>query len=373
MALQTRLAALQTTLKHDRNRAETLPDARKKRAQAEQARAAKAGEFATAWKTTLPEQSSPPFVEDALPLLPELAAKMQRQLDAKEEAGLRREGEATGLGNRIATTQHLRREAARQQADLLQKLDAAPDAVPDSLPRRLPELAAVTDAENSQLWQALWDEAKREVQNNRIRRQTQAQAIGVEEEPLNFETERQEERAWSRRLAVRQCAGETIARTRQAIVSNVMPRTTINMNRFLPLLTDGRYQEVQWEESQNALNVYDNQARAYRRKDVFSGGARDQISLALRLAFAIATLPGEHSVRPGWLFLDEPLSSFDRQRTLALVQLLTRGLIHSQFDQIFLISHSEAFEPGLFDFRIRMESGVVVESTLPTPPLLAYQ
>lgn len=101
------------------------------------------------------------------------------------------------------------------------------------------------------------------------------------------------------------------------------------------------------------------------RKKVFSGGARDQISLALRLAFALATLPGEHNIRPGFLFLDEPLSSFDQSRTQALVELLTRGLIRQSFQQIFLVSHSQSFDAALFDFRLKMESGRVIESTLP--------
>lgn len=81
----------------------------------------------------------------------------------------------------------------------------------------------------------------------------------------------------------------------------------------------------------------------------------------------MATLPGEHSVRPAWLFLDEPLSSFDRQRTLDLVKMLTnpKGLIRGQFDQIFLISHSEAVEARLFDYRLRRDGGRIIENSLP--------
>jgi len=143
-----------------------------------------------------------------------------------------------------------------------------------------------------------------------------------------------------------------------------MPLTIRNMRQLLPLLTEGRYSESEWDESTNTISIYDNLARSCQRKRVFSGGARDQISLSLRLAFALATLPGEHNCRPGFLFLDEPLSSFDRPRTQALVDLLTRGLISRQFAQILLISHSESFNPDLFDYRIRMDGGRVVESTL---------
>jgi exonuclease SbcC len=167
------------------------------------------------------------------------------------------------------------------------------------------------------------------------------------------------------RVAMRRRASEIVSKTRADIVSRVMPLTVANVRRVLPLLTEGRYRDVQWEEENNLLSIYDMLARDFVRKRVFSGGARDQISLALRLAFALATLPGEHNIRPGFLFLDEPLSSFDRARTQALVDLLTRGLIRQSFQQIFLVSHSESFDPTLFDYRLRMEAGRVVESTLP--------
>jgi DNA repair exonuclease SbcCD ATPase subunit len=129
---------------------------------------------------------------------------------------------------------------------------------------------------------------------------------------------------------------------------------------MLPLLTDGRYHDAEWNEEANTLTVFDSEARRQVSKRVFSGGARDQISLSLRLAFALATLPGEYSTRPGWLFLDEPLSSFDRERTQHLVDLLTRGLVREQFAQILLVSHSESFDPARFDHRLRMEGGRIL-------------
>jgi exonuclease SbcC len=166
-------------------------------------------------------------------------------------------------------------------------------------------------------------------------------------------------------MAVKKRAAEIIDKTRKALISRVMLLTMQNVAQLLPLLTEGRYGDVRWDKDSSSLEVYDTRARAYQRKRIFSGGARDQISLALRPGFALATLPGEHNVRPGWLFLDEPLSSFDRVRTLALVDLLTKGLIRRQFGQIFLVSHSEAFDPSLFDHRVRLEAGCVIESNLP--------
>src|SRR5262249_60852482 len=78
----------------------------------------------------------------------------------------------------------------------------------------------------------------------------------------------------------------------------------------------------------------------YVAKNLFSGGTRDQVSLALRLPFALATLPKERGALPGFIVLDEPLSSFDEERARTLVSLLTRGTIAQQFPQVLLISPS---------------------------------
>ncbi len=99
-------------------------------------------------------------------------------------------------------------------------------------------------------------------------------------------------------------------------------------------------------------------------KNIFSGGTKDQFSLALRLAFALATLPAERGAAPSFIFLDEPLGSFDQERARKLLYLLVEGEIARSFDQIFLISHVQV-DPGLFDYHITLDDGRVVESDLP--------
>jgi DNA repair exonuclease SbcCD ATPase subunit len=101
-----------------------------------------------------------------------------------------------------------------------------------------------------------------------------------------------------------------------------------------------------------------------------SGGAADQLSLALRLAFAIATLPRELNSAPGFVLLDEPLSSFDRGRAQALVDVVTGELLGQHFEQIILVSHSSAFDPAMFPYHVYMDNGGVVESNLPLVPLI---
>ncbi len=157
----------------------------------------------------------------------------------------------------------------------------------------------------------------------------------------------------------------------------ILPRTEYFMQQILPLLTSGRYHDVhlrtEAEEDTISggpfqLQIWDTSAGEYVSTSALSGGAVDQISLALRLAFAIATLPRELAAAPGFIFLDEPLSSFDRGRTQALVDVVTGESLSQHFEQVLLVSHSSAFDPAMFPYHIYMEGGRVVASNLPVVP-----
>jgi DNA repair exonuclease SbcCD ATPase subunit len=144
------------------------------------------------------------------------------------------------------------------------------------------------------------------------------------------------------------------------------------MRALLPALTGGRYRDVELvaeNESAGAadlkIRVWDQLAGRFVAKNLFSGGTRDQCSLALRLAFALATLPKEVGATPGFVFLDEPLSSFDGERSRALIEVLTHGAIADQFAQVMLVSHSRSFDHRSFRYRLRMAGGRIVETNLP--------
>ncbi|GHO79962.1 hypothetical protein KSD_77330 [Ktedonobacter sp. SOSP1-85] len=165
-----------------------------------------------------------------------------------------------------------------------------------------------------------------------------------------------------------------IQETRDRIARHVLPITERNMQPLLQQLTGGRYRDVRLtsEESNGApstvdyrIRVWDPAAGRFVAKNLFSGGTRDQCSLALRLAFALATLPQELGVAPGFIFLDEPLSAFDSQRAQALVELLSTGIIAQQFNQVILISHVHAFDRDAFHYHVHMEGGQIVASDLP--------
>jgi DNA repair exonuclease SbcCD ATPase subunit len=128
---------------------------------------------------------------------------------------------------------------------------------------------------------------------------------------------------------------------RSRVFESVKDKIEINMKKFLPVLTAGRYSMVKIDEKEYRIEIYDREAQKMKVKGVFSGATQDQISLALRLAFALSTLPSSRGVVPGFIFLDEPLSGFDEERKKGLLDLLLKGDMTKQFAQIIVISHGE--------------------------------
>ncbi len=199
-------------------------------------------------------------------------------------------------------------------------------------------------------------------------RQTQLnRELGLGGELLDLAATRAEYQAQVHAAQVRENGAEILSLTRKRIVQKVLPATMDYMRRILPPLTQDRYHDAQLDEDTYRIQVWDERAGqggAFKEKNIFSGGTRDQFSLALRLAFALATMPHERGSAPSFIFLDEPLSSFDEERAEALIYLLTEGEIAQAFDQIFLISHVHVDE-RLFTHRVLLEHGRVAYTDLP--------
>jgi len=147
--------------------------------------------------------------------------------------------------------------------------------------------------------------------------------------------------------------------TRESIMGGVKQNVEKNMMQFLPTLTDNRYNMARIDETNYRIEVYDREAKTWRGKGVFSGATQDQFSLALRLAFAISTIPSSRGARPGFIFLDEPLSGFDVQRRNGFMKLLREDLSR-HFDQIIVISHLEALREA-FQNTLTLEAGRIIE------------
>lgn len=209
------------------------------------------------------------------------------------------------------------------------------------------------------------DEASRRLDLARHERRRLAGELGLADEVLEPEAERRALEEGREALAVRRRAADLVDEAGRSVMRQVMPSTIEHMRRLLPLLTGGRYFDARLTDDYT-IEVYDDRAGTWLRKNIFSGGTQDQFSLALRLAFALATLPEERGAAPAFLFLDEPLGAFDAERAAALLDLLAEGELAESFDQIFLISHVRV-DASRFDHRIRLADGRVVETTLEAP------
>lgn len=193
-------------------------------------------------------------------------------------------------------------------------------------------------------------------------------------EKLDLEQTRKRMQQQERSYQTKKRGGLLIKATNERLMRKIIPHTEYYMQQLLPLLTRGRYHDVSLSTEPDEdvasggafqLSVWEPAAAGYISQPDLSGGTADQISLSLRLAFAIASLPRELSAAPGFLLLDEPLSLASHDRMQALVELVTGHLLSQHFEQAFFISHSNAFDQSMFPYHLYIDNGVVMESNLP--------
>ncbi|MDQ2716324.1 MAG: AAA family ATPase [Chloroflexota bacterium] len=228
---------------------------------------------------------------------------------------------------------------------------------------------APLEAERQAIEQELQQLEQRELQLSK-QLQTGGTKLDLEEARRRME---QQERSYQ----TKKRGNLLVSAVTERLMRKMIPRIEYYVQQVLPLLTSGRYHDVQLtteEEEHTAsggrlqLRVWDSAAAEYMPRSALSGGAADQVSLALRLAFAIAALPRELGAAPGFLLLDEPLSSFDLLRMQALIDVVTGETLGQHFEQILFVSHNSAFDPAMFPYHIYVDNGLVVESNLPVVP-----
>jgi len=178
---------------------------------------------------------------------------------------------------------------------------------------------------------------------------------GVDLDPSK-EAKRRDEALRSLDVRERSVALARTARERAA--AKALPATIANLRRILPLITCGRYHDAEVDEGYR-VRVWDDRAGAWVVKDVFSGGAQELFSLALRLSFVLAALPGGSRRRPSFLVLDEPFSSFDAGRSKAVLDLLANGPVAEAFDQVFVIASRPPEVRFPFACRVHLVDGRV--------------
>lgn len=306
--------------------------------------------------------------------------ELRRQYDSQggEQAGKQAREIEGELGRREGERQTRARNAAEsieRARELLAEIGHAEELSPSPTLKEVEALGrrfASIQLEDEATLSAQHRNLVGRVHSLHDRRGALEQTLGLAGEVLDRANCRIELEEKERSLKVRDRGAEIVSMARHRIVQKVLPATMDYMRRILPALTRDRYHDAQLDEESYKIQVWDERAGgangqggAFKEKNIFSGGTKDQFSLALRLAFALATLPQERGSAPSFIFLDEPLGSFDEERADALISLLTEGEIAHAFDQIFLISHVHVDE-RLFTHRVMMEAGRIAFTDLPS-------
>ncbi len=201
-----------------------------------------------------------------------------------------------------------------------------------------------------------------------------SEQLGTGRTTLDLEQARKRMAQQERSYTTKERAGLLIAATFDRLMRKMLPRTEYYMQQLLPLLTRGRYHDARLttepEEGISSggpllVSVWEPAASEYIALSSLSGGPAEQVSLALRLAFAIAALPRELNAAPGFLLLDEPLSLSSQERVQSLVEIVTGETLGQHFEQVFFASHNATINSSHFSYYVTIDGGQVIESNLP--------
>jgi DNA repair exonuclease SbcCD ATPase subunit len=201
-----------------------------------------------------------------------------------------------------------------------------------------------------------------------------SEQLGTGRNTLDLEQTRTRMAQQERSFQTKERAALLIAATFDRMMRKMLPRTEYYMQQLLPLLTRGRYHDARLstepEEQISSggplqVSLWEPAANEYIPLPALSGGVADQVSLALRLAFAIASLPRDLNAAPGFLLLDEPLSLASRDRAQSLADIITGETLGQHFEQVLFVSHDTGFDTSSFPYHIYIDNGMVVETNLP--------
>ena len=176
----------------------------------------------------------------------------------------------------------------------------------------------------------------------------------------------------NRAIRVREILLELLTGLSERMRERLAPALADYIRCVLPPITGFRYREVQLTEDLD-IQVYSPEKGDYVHLEDLSGGTVDQLLVSMRLAFAKALMDAKMPLEPHqFLFFDEPLSSFDRGRAEAFLNLLrTFG---GTFAQVFLVSHLGGLKE-LFDAVIltHLDKDNLSVTLMEKPPIEAIE
>jgi DNA repair exonuclease SbcCD ATPase subunit len=119
------------------------------------------------------------------------------------------------------------------------------------------------------------------------------------------------------------------------VAQKLTPQLSDITSDIVAAMTDGAYDRVDFDEDYG-IQVWDGPDEKFDL-ETFSGGERDAIALAARLA--LSRMIGSQAANPpGFLVLDEVFGSLDAERRDRVLTLLGQHS-HEFFRQMFIISH----------------------------------
>jgi exonuclease SbcC len=131
---------------------------------------------------------------------------------------------------------------------------------------------------------------------------------------------------------------DELGETSKKLRSQVLPQARLIVNQILPIMTDGRYSELEITEDLK-FKAHSIEAGGYKEREIFSGGTQDQFLIALRLAFTQSILDSRVMADRYCLLMDECISSSDDQRKQGIFEVL--DAVKKTFSQIFVIAHED--------------------------------
>jgi exonuclease SbcC len=182
-----------------------------------------------------------------------------------------------------------------------------------------------------------WLSREREA-NRRLLQQLDADLAGLEADHEEFPKLQRQVEECETTLRLLERTSEELAETSRDLRARVIPHARYIINRILPLMTDGRYSDLEITEDLK-FKVHSIEAGAYKERELFSGGTQDQFLIALRLAFTQSVLDSRVRADRYCLLLDECISSSDPARKQGIFEVLD-GL-KDTFCQIFVIAHED--------------------------------
>jgi DNA repair protein SbcC/Rad50 len=135
--------------------------------------------------------------------------------------------------------------------------------------------------------------------------------------------------------------GGLLDRFRDHLVSRVGPAIQAEASRLMSRFTGGRYSEVLLDED---YEVYVTDQGARYTLERFSGGEKDLVHLALRLAVS-RLIADRGGVELRFLALDEVFGSLDQERRELVVAAL--GELGTLYSQVLVVSHLESLQDAL--------------------------